>query len=99
MSSQHQTILERKLFSLDKNQYNVEKIPPNLEDVFYSFGWQQGKRRMNFSFQRLLAIIIKEFIQMKRDRLTFAMIIGIPLIQLICLGLPLIVIPSIYRQQ
>ncbi|MDB5387671.1 MAG: ABC-type multidrug transport system, permease component [Planctomycetaceae bacterium] len=36
-----------------------------------------------FSFQRLWAIVVKEFIQMRRDRLTFAMMIGIPLIQLI----------------
>ncbi|WP_133130700.1 ABC transporter permease [Legionella yabuuchiae] len=35
---------------------------------------------------RLLAVIIKEFIQMRRDRTTFAMIIGIPLIQLILFG-------------
>lgn len=41
---------------------------------------------MNFSFERCYAILIKEFIQMKRDRLTFAMIIGIPLIQLILFG-------------
>ncbi|GGI90419.1 ABC transporter permease [Legionella impletisoli] len=34
----------------------------------------------------LLAVIIKEFIQMRRDRTTFAMIIGIPLIQLILFG-------------
>src|SRR3990167_5308016 len=41
---------------------------------------------MHFSWQRLWAIILKEFTQMKRDRLTFAMIIGIPLIQLILFG-------------
>jgi ABC-2 type transport system permease protein len=39
-----------------------------------------------FSLQRLWAIIIKEFIQMKRDRVTFGMMIGIPLIQLILFG-------------
>jgi ABC-2 type transport system permease protein len=39
-----------------------------------------------FSWQRLFAVIIKEFVQMKRDRLTFGMIIGIPLIQLILFG-------------
>jgi ABC-2 type transport system permease protein len=39
-----------------------------------------------FSCQRLMAIMIKEFIQMRRDRLTFAMIIGIPLLQLILFG-------------
>jgi ABC-2 type transport system permease protein len=36
-----------------------------------------------FSFSRLWAIVVKEFIQMRRDRVTFAMMIGIPLIQLI----------------
>lgn len=41
---------------------------------------------MKFSAARCYAILIKEFIQMKRDRLTFAMIIGIPLIQLILFG-------------
>lgn len=38
------------------------------------------------SFPRLKAIMIKEFIQMRRDRLTFAMIVGIPLLQLILFG-------------
>src|SRR3990167_10102808 len=35
---------------------------------------------------RLQAIICKEFIEMRRDRTTFAMIIGVPLIQLILFG-------------
>lgn len=35
---------------------------------------------------RLLAVMIKEFIQMKRDKATFAMIMGIPLMQLILFG-------------
>lgn len=39
-----------------------------------------------FSLHRLKAIIIKEFIQMLRDRLTLAMIIAIPAIQLILFG-------------
>lgn len=42
--------------------------------------------RFNFSGSRLLAIIVKEFIQMKRDRVTFGMMIGIPLLQLILFG-------------
>ena len=41
-------------------------------------------RRM--SFHRWLGIVIKEFIQLKRDRLTFGMIIGIPIIQLMIFG-------------
>lgn len=40
----------------------------------------------HFSWARLWAIILKEFIQMKRDRVTFGMIIGLPLIQLILFG-------------
>ncbi len=39
-----------------------------------------------FSLHRFFAIIRKEFIQMRRDRLTFAMMFGIPIIQLILFG-------------
>jgi len=39
-----------------------------------------------FSFSRWFGIIIKEFIQLKRDRLTFGMIIGVPVIQLLLFG-------------
>lgn len=39
-----------------------------------------------FSWQRLWAIILKEFTQMKRDRFTFGMMIGIPILQLILFG-------------
>jgi ABC-2 type transport system permease protein len=40
----------------------------------------------HFSLQRWLGIIVKEFIQLRRDRLTFGMIIGIPVLQLILFG-------------
>ena len=39
-----------------------------------------------FSWSRIAAVMIKEFIQMRRDRLTFAMIIGVPIIQLVLFG-------------
>ena len=39
-----------------------------------------------FTFHRLWAIVLKEFIQMKRDRVTFAMMVGIPLMQLMLFG-------------
>jgi ABC-2 type transport system permease protein len=39
-----------------------------------------------FSFRRWIGILVKEFIQVKRDRLTFGMIIGIPVLQLILFG-------------
>ena len=39
-----------------------------------------------FSAARLWGIIVKEFIQMRRDRLTFAMMLGIPVMQLLLFG-------------
>ncbi len=39
-----------------------------------------------FSISRLWAIVVKEFIQMRRDRVTFGMMIGVPLIQLVLFG-------------
>lgn len=39
-----------------------------------------------FSYQRFTAIVIKEFIQIHRDRLTFAMMLVIPLVQLALFG-------------
>jgi ABC-2 type transport system permease protein len=38
------------------------------------------------SLKRLYAIILKELIQMRRDRVTFVMMLGVPLIQLILFG-------------
>ena len=40
----------------------------------------------HFSFKRLWAVVVKEFIQMRRDRLTFGMMVGIPMIQLMLFG-------------
>ena len=40
----------------------------------------------SFSFARFAAVLVKEFIQMRRDRLTFAMMIGIPIVQLVLFG-------------
>jgi ABC-2 type transport system permease protein len=39
-----------------------------------------------FSYSRLWAVVRKEFIQMRRDRLTFAMMVGVPIIQLTLFG-------------
>src|SRR5436190_21721821 len=39
-----------------------------------------------FSLHRLWAVVLKEFIQMKRDRFTFALMVGIPLMQLTLFG-------------
>ena len=42
--------------------------------------------RTPLSWRRFRAVLIKEFIQMRRDRLTFGMMIGVPLLQLILFG-------------
>jgi len=39
-----------------------------------------------FSLRRLHTLIVKELIQMRRDRLTFAMMLGVPLMQLLLFG-------------
>ena len=40
----------------------------------------------SFSAARTVAIFVKEFQQMLRDRLTFAMAIGVPILQLVLFG-------------
>ena len=50
-------------------------------------------RRFDFSFHRFWAVVVKEFIQMRRDRLTFAMMMAIPLMQLILFGFAINVNP------
>jgi len=44
------------------------------------------KKRHEFSLVRFWAIIVKEFIQMRRDRLTFAMMFAVPVMQLLIFG-------------
>jgi ABC-2 type transport system permease protein len=42
--------------------------------------------KLGASMGRFVAILVKEFVQMRRDRLTFAMIVGIPILQLVLFG-------------
>jgi ABC-2 type transport system permease protein len=39
-----------------------------------------------FAMHRFVAVLMKEFVQMRRDRLTFAMMIGVPIMQLVLFG-------------
>ena len=50
--------------------------------------WSRGHYMKGhyFSWPRFAAMVMKEFIQMRRDRLTFAMMVGLPLIQIILFG-------------
>jgi ABC-2 type transport system permease protein len=43
-------------------------------------------KRWDFSFARFWAMVVKEFIQMRRDRVTFAIMVGVPLLQLTLFG-------------
>ncbi len=47
-----------------------------------------GGRRsgLSLAMSRIVAMFVKEFIQLRRDRPTFAMIVGIPLMQLLLFG-------------
>ena len=40
----------------------------------------------SFALHRFAAVLMKEFVQMRRDRLTFAMMIGVPIMQLVLFG-------------
>ena len=39
-----------------------------------------------FSFRRFFALLIKELIQMKRDKATFSMLLSVPLMELLLFG-------------
>ena len=41
---------------------------------------------MSFSPARFFAVLAKEFVQMRRDRVTFALMIGVPIMQLLIFG-------------
>lgn len=41
---------------------------------------------LRFSLSRFVAVLWKEFIQMRRDRVTFGMMIGLPIVQLMLFG-------------
>lgn len=43
-------------------------------------------RERRFSFTRWWGIVLKEFLQLRRDRLTFGMIVGVPVVQLLLFG-------------
>ena len=51
-------------------------------------------KRPAFSPARFWAVVFKEFVQMRRDRLTFGMMIGIPLLQIVLFGYAINVDPK-----
>ena len=83
-------MLEKSL--ADRRRRDGVQVRPgetSLEDVFIQFmAGSKDNMAMSafFSFARLGALLVKEFIQMRRDRITFAMMLGVPLIQLVLFG-------------
>src|ERR1700756_2790815 len=60
---------------------------------FHPIDGEQGRRALRgmsamkrFSLLRVYAVLAKEFTQLRRDRITFAMILGIPIMQLTLFG-------------
>jgi len=51
-----------------------------------SAGPPRASSRWALSLERIGAVLRKEFIQLRRDRLTFAMLIGVPIMQLVLFG-------------
>jgi len=51
-------------------------------------------KRPAFSPARFWAVVFKEFVQMRRDRLTFGMMIGVPLLQIVLFGYAINVDPK-----
>ncbi|MDL2272885.1 ABC transporter permease, partial [Desulfovibrio sp. OttesenSCG-928-I05] len=43
-------------------------------------------RERAFSFTRWWGVVVKEFLQLRRDRITFGMIVGVPVMQLLLFG-------------
>ena len=64
----------------------VAPAEPNLEDVFVGHARARPAARGRMKLQRLLAVMPKELRQMRRDRITLAMIVGIPVMQLVLFG-------------
>ena len=64
-----------------------ERAEPTLEDVFIDLmSRSKDNFHMTASLRRIGAMILKEFVQLRRDRVTFATMIMIPLMQLVLFG-------------
>jgi ABC-2 type transport system permease protein len=45
-----------------------------------------GGQSQRFSIERMIAVLVKEFIQLTRDRITYALILAVPVIQMLLFG-------------
>ena len=91
VSGTDRAALEAAIQPYRRDPYRWAEVQPTLEDVFIHLmrtharaGGQSGM--MGLSLSRMMAVLAKEFTQLLRDRLTYAMILGIPVIQLLLFG-------------
>ena len=77
--------LRAAIDSLDGTTLHWQEVEPRLDDVFIHM--LRDTEGMNgFSFVRLVAMLRKEWIQMRRDRATVGLTVALPLIQLFLFG-------------
>jgi len=82
------TLPTRGRVSIESEAPSSQKPPTGTSPLVAEAGRGAGHkhRSYSFSFRRFGAVLYKEFIQMRRDRITFGMMIGLPLIQLFLFG-------------
>ena len=86
VSGRDHKALEASITPFQNQPYVWSPTTTSLEEVFIDL-MQGGQRAMTFfSPRRFWAVVVKEFIQMRRDHLTFAMMLGIPLVQILLFG-------------
>ena len=78
--SQHEA--KRNAGGHGENRYSGQGSPITVRSGFCARTCHPGNTMTlaSFSLPRMLAVFIKEFQQMMRDRLTFAMAVGVPII-------------------
>ena len=92
VSGDDEALLEEAIAPFRTGPYEWRRVASGLEDVFIHFMGKTGERFIVmtkgsvFSLERFWAMVVKEFIQMRRDRLTFAMMVIVPLLQLVLFG-------------
>ncbi len=92
VSGDDAALLEQAIAPFRTEPYEWRQVDVRTRRRVHSLHGQNEERflvmtkRGFSSLERFWAMVVKEFIQMRRDRLTFAMMIGIPLLQLVLFG-------------
>ncbi len=87
--STDEAALDRAIAPYRSDAISWHREAPTLEDVFIHLMGQAQDNALapDMGFlARLWAMIVKEALQLKRDRLTFGMMFGVPIMQLVLFG-------------